>query len=413
MAVYRKVLFILLISCICLGQGNSVFAKSIQELKREINQLEKEKKQKDSEQKSIESRMSSLEKEKQQARSEIKSLDNQIGQTREQIAQTEQKMNQTKQRITKLEEEIAEAQRQIELRDELLKTRVRQIYESDGNISFLDIILGASSFGDLLVRLDFIKLLVDQDQKIINDYIAAKKVVEDNKAEVDKLLVQLQEQQKSLETLQASLQDQRKQKTITIASIEQEQGELAELDEQMQEEVLQLINEVAAKRNEVLAKQQQMAAANSPGHNQSSQQQVTSNGGKLGWPVPASSRITSSFGGRVHPITGKPSGHKGIDIGASTPKVDGDDIVAAESGTVIIAQYLNGYGYSVVIDHGGNLRTLYGHIREGGIKVSVGDSVNKGDKIAEMGSTGNSTGSHLHFEVHQNGVQVDPMPFLR
>ncbi|GAA0351634.1 murein hydrolase activator EnvC family protein [Bacillus horti] len=408
------VVFFLSVSLLGLHMVETVEAATIQELNKEINQLEQDRKNKNSEQKSLEHRMNNLEQQKRQAQSEIKSLDNRIGQTRTEITQTEQKITQTQAEIEKLEQEIIEAQEQIEVRDELFRGRVRQIYESEGNLSYIDVLFGSSSFGDFLVRLEFIQLLVGQDQKILDDYIAAKQLIEDNKAEVDKLMVQLEEDRHNLQVLQASLQDQRKQKTVTIASIEVEQEEVAELDEQIQQEVLALINEVAAKRNQVQVKQQeQQRLAIARAQSQPTQQVNAPSGGQFAWPVPASSRVTSQFGTRVHPITGRTSSHKGMDIGASTPRVDGDTIVAAESGTVIIAQYMNGYGNTVVIDHGGNLRTLYAHIRQGGISVNVGDSVKRGEKIAEMGNTGNSTGSHLHFEVHLNGQQVNPAPYLQ
>ncbi len=119
-------------------------------------------------------------------------------------------------------------------------------------------------------------------------------------------------------------------------------------------------------------------------------------------------RLSSGYGTRVHPITGKTKGHTGVDLAAP----QGTDIHAAEGGVVIVAEWWSGYGNTVIIDHGDNVWTLYGHIRNDGIKVEKGEHVKKGQKIAEVGSTGNSTGPHLHFEVRINGSPVDPMPYL-
>jgi murein DD-endopeptidase MepM/ murein hydrolase activator NlpD len=132
-------------------------------------------------------------------------------------------------------------------------------------------------------------------------------------------------------------------------------------------------------------------------------------GGKLAWPVPSRTAIGDGFGYRIDPIKHINKLHKGIDI----PAPKGTTIVAAESGTVLIASQVNGYGNTVVIDHGGGLWTWYGHIRDGGIKVSEGQTVKRGQKIAEVGSTGDSTGNHLHFEVRVKQEAVNPLPYLK
>ncbi|REK69630.1 M23 family peptidase [Paenibacillus paeoniae] len=132
-------------------------------------------------------------------------------------------------------------------------------------------------------------------------------------------------------------------------------------------------------------------------------------GGKLGMPINSGARVTSNFGTRNHPITGKSHTHTGIDFGAP----QGTDIFAAEGGVVIVSQLWSGYGNCIIIDHGNGLWTLYGHIRNGGLLVSVGDQVKRGQKIAEVGSTGNSTGPHLHFEVRKNEVPVNPSGYLK
>lgn len=129
----------------------------------------------------------------------------------------------------------------------------------------------------------------------------------------------------------------------------------------------------------------------------------------LAWPVPSVHGISSGFGYRTNPITGKRSLHNGIDI----PAPKGTPIVAAENGKVIVADYMNGYGNTVIIDHGNGLWTLYGHIKEGGILVSVGQQVRRGQTIALVGSTGNATGSHLHFTVYKNQVAVNPLHYLQ
>ena len=132
-------------------------------------------------------------------------------------------------------------------------------------------------------------------------------------------------------------------------------------------------------------------------------------GGKLGMPLKAEYRLSSPFGYRIHPITGKKTLHAGMDMAA--PK--GTSVYAAETGVVTIAQSWSGYGNCIIIDHGGGLWTLYGHLMNGGILVKVGQTVKRGEKIGLVGSTGQSTGNHLHFEVRKNAEPVNPAPYLK
>ena len=129
-------------------------------------------------------------------------------------------------------------------------------------------------------------------------------------------------------------------------------------------------------------------------------------GGEFAWPCPSSHYITSSFGNRLHPILKTWKYHTGVDIGASS----GKDILAAASGKVLMATTYGGYGNCVMIDHGGGIVTLYGHASR--LCVSNGAVVKRGDVIAKVGSTGRSTGPHLHFEVRKDGAYVDPMSYF-
>lgn len=124
------------------------------------------------------------------------------------------------------------------------------------------------------------------------------------------------------------------------------------------------------------------------------------------WPVPGYTRISSKFGNRIHPISGQRKLHKGIDI----PAPAGVPVVAANSGKVIMSKYSNGYGNFIAVDHGGGIVSYYAHNTER--LVSVGDNVSKGQKIATIGTTGNSTGNHSHFEIKKNGEFVDPLGYL-
>ena len=156
-------------------------------------------------------------------------------------------------------------------------------------------------------------------------------------------------------------------------------------------------------------KEQEEASRARQNRNQKNNNQSTKfnyTGGKLGWPVPGRSTISSGYGSRTSPIKGKGEFHTGLDIPAPT----GTKIYAAESGKVINSGSINGYGYTVIIDHGNGLSTLYGHNSQ--LKVKVGQKVKRGDVIALAGSTGWSTGPHCHFEVRINGKHTNPWSYL-
>jgi murein DD-endopeptidase MepM/ murein hydrolase activator NlpD len=222
---------------------------------------------------------------------------------------------------------------------------------------------------------------VDRDLKVTK-----KQQVDDQLAQIESLSVQ-SEDSKDKRSIKVQQQD------ILIASLDK----AVKVSDEISDEAEKAIIALAQQRADLNKKKQ--ALANS----------FVYSGGKLAWPVPDRTTIGDGFGMRIDPIKHISKLHKGIDI----PAPKGTTIVAAESGTVLIASQVNGYGNTVVIDHGGGLWTWYGHIRDGGIKVSEGQSVKRGQKIAEVGSTGDSTGNHLHFEVRVKQEAVNPLPYLK
>ncbi|MNJ49417.1 Murein DD-endopeptidase MepM [compost metagenome] len=192
--------------------------------------------------------------------------------------------------------------------------------------------------------------------------------------------------------------------------IAQYHAEIEESDD-ISEEQEQLLIELATKRAALEKEKNKLKAAQVYTYKRSSSSSGSGgfkgNGGAMALPV-SGARLSSGYGTRVHPISGQVKKHTGVDLAAP----QGTDIKAAEGGVVIVAEWWSGYGNTVIIDHGDNLWTLYGHIRNGGIKVEKGEQVKRGQKVAEVGSTGNSTGPHLHFEVRINGSPVDPSPYL-
>lgn len=369
-------------------ESASANSSAVERLEREIDQLKKETEQATQKRNQLQSEMQGLDSEKRQYQSNIMALDLQLNETQLQMDQKEVEIAQTEEEAKQAAIELVEAEERVEMRDALLKTRIRSMYESGGTVSYLEVLLGSANFGEFLERLDFLGLIMEQDQKILDDFIRDKEIVEQKKLEVEGLLVRLEGQFEDLEILKTRQQQQQSQLKDLVVRIQETQQELLVIDEEMQREILEFAAKQSALQSELDTLQFD---------------------GIFGWPVPSSQRITSNFGYRTDPFTGQSRGHKGTDIGAPS----GTTIVAASSGVVTVAEYHRDYGNMVIIEHGNNVRTLYAHIRHGGIKVKAGDRVERGQKIAEVGSTGRSTGPHLHFEVHENGSQTDPMKYLK
>ncbi|MDD4843401.1 MAG: peptidoglycan DD-metalloendopeptidase family protein [Anaerotignum sp.] len=287
------------------------------------------------------------------------------------------------------EKELEEAAVKREEQFQLLGSRMRFLQQK-GATGYLEILLESESFSDLFLRMQYVNDIMSFDKNIL-----------------DKL-------QEIQDTIQA--------KTDEIAENHAAQAEVVALQKEKVDSMQDLISEkeelMSSYKNDV-KKQEQLIAANAKADQQvlnlmaqqsgSSTPYYTGNG-TLGWPVPAkkaaSSSLSSGFVHRINPVTKKSENHSGYDI----PAPYGSAIVAAEAGKVISAGWIRGYGYTVVIDHGGGLRTLYGH--NSSLVVSKGQMVTRGQTIAKCGSTGISTGNHCHFSVLVNGSYVNPESYL-
>ena len=290
----------------------------------------------------------------------------------------------TEKRIDENEDKLKVLNKDFAVKRDQLAKRVRDIY-INGQINYLDVLFGAKDFQDFFTRMDLLKRVIQQDYDLVQVVFAEKtaietsqKELEKDKAAKEKLVVSAADRKKEAEKKQAAKQ----------AIIDK-----METDRATQERIINE-NLAASKEVEQMIRNSRYQPA-SP---------ALSGGGALNWPI--SGPITSPFGWRVHPITGASRFHSGIDIGGDY----GDTIHAAGAGIVSYAGWISGYGYAVIIDHGGGISTLYGHNQA--LLVSEGQSVSQGQAIAECGSTGNSTGPHCHFEVRVDGEPVDPMGYL-
>ena len=290
----------------------------------------------------------------------------------------------TEARIDENEDKLKVLNKDFAVKRDQLAKRVRDIY-INGQINYLDVLFGAKDVQDFFTRMDLLKRVIQQDYDLVQVVFAEKTAIETSQKELEK-------DKTAKEKLVASAADRKKEAEKKQAA-KQAIIDKMETDRATQERIINE-NLAASKEVEQMIRNSRYQPA-SP---------ALSGGGALNWPL--GGPITSPFGWRVHPITGASRFHSGIDIGGDY----GDTIHAAGAGIVSYAGWISGYGYAVIIDHGGGISTLYGHNQA--LLVSEGQSVSQGQAIAECGSTGNSTGPHCHFEVRVDGEPVDPMGYL-
>lgn len=315
-------------------------------------------------------------------------LQQEIDLTKEEIATVEAYIERLQEQIDVKTTELEAAEKALEEKEELFAQTVRTTYEQ-GEISYLEVLLNSSSFSDLLTRLEIVSAIMEDNQKVVDEYTAAKEDIEQKRDD----LQDTQDEQKNY-------QENLNYKVDDLAASEAQQAALQESLEAYKAESEAEYDRIESEMQDVsnqIAELSRQAAANGS---------VPMGDGTLIWPTPSCTTTNSAYGYRVHPIYGTVKFHAGEDI----PAGYGAEILAAASGTVVTAGWVSGYGNYTVIDHGGGLMTAYGH--QSSFAVSVGDVVTQGQVIGYVGSTGNSTGPHLHFEVYVNGATVDPKSYF-
>ncbi len=316
----------------------------------------------------------------------LRQIQSELDAALDELHAVEVQQSQVNAQIQQTEVELAAAQKRLDERERILNKRLRDVY-MHGKLNYLEVVLGAKNFTDFANRLEFLKRIVSADLNLITEIRAERELILQKKQQLEVQRQQLAKLQAEAEAKKTVVENKKQDQLIVLARLQDEKA----LAEASYAELQATSQDIEAR---IRARQQQGASAG----------QVVHGSGVFVWPT--SGPITSPFGYRIHPIFGTQIYHSGIDIGVDT----GTPIVAADGGVVIEADWLGGYGYAVVIDHGNGLSTLYGHNSE--LAVSPGQSVQQGQVIAYAGSTGYSTGPHCHFEVRVNGSPVDPMGYL-
>lgn len=315
---------------------------------------------------------------------ELSRIEQDLDKTERDLRYLEGQLNTLNRKVKEAESELAEAIKSLNRRTGLLQGRVRAIYEF-GTVSYVDVLLGARDFGDFLGRFELLRLIVSQDVELLRQVQEEKNSVEEKKANLEAQRAEV-----------SALRGQVQQKKVRVSSLKVDrQNYLARIQKDLKayERALDELNELSKQLERVIAEMQR------------ARQRKLAGELHFAWPTDART-ITSYFGNRYHPILKKNKMHTGIDIGVA----QGKPVYASEGGEVIYSGWLGGYGYAVIIDHGGGWSTLYGH--NSSLKVRVGQEVARGALIALAGSTGFSTGPHIHFEIRRDGVPQDPLNWL-
>jgi len=353
-----------------------VYADDISDLQNKLNETNKKQENLNEEIKENKKVMDDVNK-------QIKDLDSQITKVSTELEQVEAQLETLNNQIEVTKEELVKAEENILEKNSTLSSRLRVMYKN-GNIGYLEVLLGSKDIKNFFSRLDMVQSIIDQDVDLLKYMKAQRDEIENKemllKAQQNSVFVTKQE----IETKKNELQIASRAKLDMMSELKKDTKAL----EKQVDELNALADEIS----------EQIRLSSRSGEYE---------GGDLMWPVPGHTRISSPFGYRIHPIFKTRKMHTGIDIPAPT----GTAIKAAGNGVVTYSGWLGGYGNVVMIDHNGGITTLYAH--NSSLVVKKGDYVNAGDTIAKAGSTGNSTGPHCHFEVRNNGKYEDPVPWVK
>ena len=367
-------------------QEKAALEKALEDAKQTINELKESKGD-------VQEKVNDLNTQLMNISSQITALENQL-------AQKNQELTEKKDQIEDTKSQLEDAKKQEEQQYADMKVRIQFMYEN-AQESYFEALLSSESFSDFLNSAEYIIQIQEYDRKKLNEYQDTVDYIENVEKQLEEDYATLEEIKKEVEQEKASVEQE---KASVAALMKQRETELAGIEgniDSAQSDADYYAAEIKA-QEEIIAEIKRIEAEKAA----AGKQDNPYTGGVFTWPCPSSTRVTSDYGTRVSPMGGASSNHKGIDIGAS----GGAAIVAAADGTVTTASYSSAAGNYVMIDHGGGLYTVYMHASA--LLVSPGQTVSAGQTIAQVGSTGISTGNHLHFGVSLNGSYVSPWSYL-
>ncbi len=378
----RKILSVILIILIIMLSCNVSFANKESELQQGIEAREEE--------------IDQIKTEKNETLQEIQDLTSKINQCEEEIKELKYKINKLENSISEKKEQIEKLQKEYKEKEQLLEDRLIAIYMA-GETTYLDVLLASEDLTSLISNYYLVQQLTEADNELLISIENKEKTMQDAKTKLENEKAELDNAKAQVDTKNNELKSSKQAKQTKVNNLNDEQKKIQDEIDAMEEELQKIYAAASVTTGETYS-------------------------GELRWPLPNYGKdwITSPFGYRWHPIWGTYTGHKGIDIGGNY----GTTIVAAEDGVVVDINRGcthnygkswscgcgGGYGNYVEINHSNGLTTFYAHCQT--VNVSVGQHITRGQAIAEMGSTGSSTGAHVHFEVIINGVPKNPMDYV-
>ncbi len=369
--IYLLVMIILSLNIV------SAYASNLDDLRNEQDELNQQIED-------TKDRMSEIETRAKGLSRDIEDLDTKLNQATYELEVVTEELKNIEGQIIITIGELEEAERDLEEKEDSFKKRIRVMY-MNGNTGYLELLLSSEDIKDFLSRQEIAESIAEHDKELI-------RFMKETRDTIDAKKVELEAQRSSVEVTKSRIESRRRDLDQATREKQDLMGRLA-LDRKALEAEIDKLNDLAKEIEAEIVKRQRDSGPYS--------------GGLMDWPAPGHYRITSEFGYRIHPILNTKKLHTGLDVGVPT----GGDIVAAAAGVVIYSGSLGGYGNTVMVDHGGGIVTLYAHNSR--LVVSEGQLVSRGELISKAGSTGMSTGPHLHFEVRKDGKYQDPLTWLK
>lgn len=375
---------------LCWISSIAVFAAQgkIDQVQEDIEGLEKQKEQAKEKAKSWEGEASSLE-------GDLKEFNNSLASAVAELNETEQKLASTRDSLAATRKDLAAAREKEKEQYASMKKRIQFMYERSDSF-YMETLFGSNSIAGIVNRADYIEALSRYDREKLDEYVETRKYVELCKEELEAEKGLLDEAKAAVKQEEANISSLIGEKEAQIVSVSGDIQNKEAAIKEYEAMIAQENAEIAALEKAVAEERARLEAENARVYN----------GGMFAWPCPGYKRISDEYGNRMHPILGIEKFHNGLDMAASS----GTPILAAYDGDVVAAAYSGSMGNYIMIDHGSGLYTIYMHCSA--LYVSKGQSVSKGQNIAAVGSTGRSTGPHLHFSVRLNGNYVSPWNYL-
>jgi len=403
------------------AQGRSLgeIDQQINQARSQLNNLEGQAANINAQLAGVQERLAGLRAEEQRYLEEVGLLQEKVMLLEDRIALTEEEIAIYQMMILDKELRGADLARQEDEQIERYRQRVRSM-EERGRLSYIQLLLTAQSFSDLMTKISDMNQIMEHDQQMAEELARFREMVQEYKADLEEDRIHLEILVAQLERDRAELQAEVEALEALIAILEEkiaaneiEAAELAADYERVSAQILahaQNLQDLDAARREAIAElERQAAAGGNPGGGGMGGEPARRGTGQFIWPSDFTTRVTSGFGPRVSPGGIGSTNHRGIDIAA--PGINGTNILAAASGVVTYSGWMGGFGNVVMINHGNGYVTVYAH--NSANLVSRGDNVVQGQVIARVGSTGNSTGPHIHFEIIRNGVHINPMIYFQ